>query len=72
MAVAGTGIVCGQGGCHRVFRPPVDMGDPLVVGLARAYREAVRARRDPGQDPEVLRLLALAPGGAGHPELPGF
>ena len=72
MAVAGTGIICGPGGCLRVFLPPVALGDPLVVEFARAYQEAVRAKRDPGQDPQVLRLLDLARGGAGQPKLPGF
>lgn len=76
MPEAGAAFICGPQGCRLVSLPAIDMEDPWQRGLMRlyseAYQTAVQARRDPGNDNEVLRLLALITTGAGQMKLPGF
>lgn len=76
MSEPGTSFVCGPRGCQLVSLPPIAMDDPwqrwLMRQYSEAYQAAVQARRDPGNDDEVLRLLALITTGAGQMKLPGF
>ena len=76
MPEAGTGFVCGPRGCQLVSVPAIDMDDPgqrwLMQQFGEAYQAAVQAKRDPGNDHEVLRLMALITTGPGQMKLPGF
>ena len=76
MLQADCGIIRVAEGCRVVRLKPINFEDPWIrwqsQQFARTYQEAVRARRDPGKDPEVLRLLQLVVEGNGQPRLPGF
>ena len=72
----GVGIICGPKGCLRVSSLLLDWDDPEQRQLAQqfslAYQAALQANRDPGRDPDVLRLLALISSGTGQQRLPGL
>ena len=72
MPEPGTGFICGPQGCQLVTLPAVDMEDPWQRHLLSQFGRAYQAARDPGNDPEVLRLLALIHTGTGQMKLPGF
>ncbi len=72
MAEAGTGFICGPQGCQLVSLPAIDMKDPWQRWLMQQFSRAYQAARDPGNDDEVLRLLALITTGTGQMKLPGF
>jgi hypothetical protein len=77
MSGMGSAIVCTRGGgCRLVRLQPINFDDPQVrqqaQHFAAAYQAAVAAKRDPGRDPEVLRLLPLTLGTPRQPRLPGF